>query len=100
LIEISSISVLQQLKSDNIMQLTFQQISHSQTNTGYGYIKPGKPLSLGFVIDEFKENPDEKTVKEYVQKRYLWNSGIVLLSSKSFFKELKKISYGSVQCIR
>jgi len=65
-------------------------IKPTNPDTGYGYIKPGKPLSLGFVVDEFKEKPDEKTANEYVQKGYLWNSGIVLLSTGSFFQELKK----------
>lgn len=59
-------------------------------NTGYGYIKPGKILQTGAVVDEFKEKPDEKTAKEYVKKGYLWNSGIFLLSVDCFFEELKK----------
>jgi mannose-1-phosphate guanylyltransferase/mannose-6-phosphate isomerase len=65
-------------------------IKPTSPQTGYGYIKPGKPLSLGAVVDEFKEKPDEKTAKEYVRKGYLWNSGIFLLSTDSFFQELKK----------
>ena len=43
-------------------------IKPTSPHTGYGYIKPGKPLSLGAVVDEFKEKPDEKTAKEYVKK--------------------------------
>jgi mannose-1-phosphate guanylyltransferase/mannose-6-phosphate isomerase len=59
-------------------------------HTGYGYIKPGKALSHGASVDEFKEKPDETTALEYVRNGYLWNSGIFLLSTDSFFKELKK----------
>ena len=59
-------------------------------HTGYGYIKPGKALITGAVVDEFKEKPDEKRAKEYVRKGYLWNSGIFLLSAACFFEELKK----------
>ncbi len=60
-------------------------------HTGYGYIKQGKALSQGASgVDEFKEKPDEKTAQEYVRKGYLWNSGIFLLSTDCFFKELKK----------
>ncbi|MHB8163913.1 MAG: mannose-1-phosphate guanylyltransferase/mannose-6-phosphate isomerase [Methanoregula sp.] len=59
-------------------------------HTGYGYIKPGKPLSVGSVADAFKEKPDEKTAEEYVKSGYLWNSGIFLLSVGCFFKELKQ----------
>jgi mannose-1-phosphate guanylyltransferase/mannose-6-phosphate isomerase len=58
-------------------------------HTGYGYIKPGKPLSVGSVAEEFKEKPDEKTAEEYVRSGYLWNSGIFLLSTDCFFGELK-----------
>lgn len=59
-------------------------------HTGYGYIRPGKRLMIGNVVDEFREKPDEKTAKDYVQKGYLWNSGIFLLSTDCFFEELKK----------
>lgn len=59
-------------------------------HTGYGYIRPGKRLAIGNSVDEFREKPDEKTAKDYVQKGYLWNSGIFLLSTDRFFEELKK----------
>jgi len=58
-------------------------------HTGYGYIKPGKPLTGGAVVDVFKEKPDAETAKEYVRDGYLWNSGIFLLSTDCFFEELK-----------
>ncbi|MCX6683848.1 MAG: mannose-1-phosphate guanylyltransferase/mannose-6-phosphate isomerase [Methanoregula sp.] len=65
-------------------------ISPTTPHTGYGYIKPGKMLSGGSVVDVFKEKPDEKTAQEYVRNGYLWNSGIFLLSTDCFFEELKK----------
>jgi mannose-1-phosphate guanylyltransferase / mannose-6-phosphate isomerase len=65
-------------------------IRPASPHTGYGYIKPGKTLPLGNVVDEFKEKPDEKTARDYVKKGYLWNSGIFLLSTGCFFEELKK----------
>jgi mannose-1-phosphate guanylyltransferase / mannose-6-phosphate isomerase len=65
-------------------------IRPASPHTGYGYIRPGKPLPLGNVVDEFKEKPDEKTARDYVKKGYLWNSGIFLLSTGCFFEELKK----------
>ncbi len=65
-------------------------IKPTSPQTGYGYIKPGKSLFQGAVVDEFKEKPDEKTAKKYVQMGYLWNSGIFLLSTEAFFQELKK----------
>jgi len=59
-------------------------------HTGYGYIRPGKPLAVCYSAEEFKEKPDEKTAAGYVEKGYLWNSGIFLLSTGSFFAELER----------
>jgi len=59
-------------------------------HTGYGYINPGKPLAVGFIVDQFREKPDEKTAAGYVEKGYLWNSGMFLLSVPVFFRELRK----------
>ena len=64
-------------------------VKPTSPHTGYGYIRPGKALAQGFVVDQFKEKPDEKTATEYVEKGYLWNSGIFLLSIPVFFEELK-----------
>ena len=55
-----------------------------------GISSPGKRLTTGNAVDEFREKPDEKTAKDYVKKGYLWNSGIFLLSTDCFFEELKK----------
>ena len=66
----------------------------SSPHTGYGYIRPGRPLAPGSIVDEFREKPDEKTAGEYVARGYLWNSGIFLLSTKRFFEELKRYSPG------
>ena len=65
-------------------------IKPTSPHTGYGYIKPGKEISPGFAVEEFKEKPDEKTAAGYVKRGYLWNSGIFLLSVPVFFAELKK----------
>jgi mannose-1-phosphate guanylyltransferase/mannose-6-phosphate isomerase len=65
-------------------------IKPDSPHTGYGYIKPGRQLPYGALVDEFREKPDEKTAQEYVRDGYLWNSGIFLLSVGSFFSELKK----------
>jgi mannose-1-phosphate guanylyltransferase / mannose-6-phosphate isomerase len=65
-------------------------IRPTSPHTGYGYIRPGKALTFGNVVDEFKEKPDELTATGYVQKGYLWNSGIFLLSTSRFFAELER----------
>jgi mannose-1-phosphate guanylyltransferase / mannose-6-phosphate isomerase len=65
-------------------------VKPTSPHTGYGYIRPGRELPVGNIVEEFKEKPDEKTAKEYIRRGYLWNSGIFLLSTDSFFSELKK----------
>ncbi|MFA4877234.1 MAG: mannose-1-phosphate guanylyltransferase/mannose-6-phosphate isomerase [Methanoregula sp.] len=65
-------------------------IRPTSPHTGYGYIKPGKPLTVGYLVKEFREKPDEPTAQEYLKKGYLWNSGIFLLSVRCFFEELKR----------
>ena len=46
--------------------------------TGYGYIRSGKPLSEDVAfIEAFVEKPDAGPAKEYFESgRFLWNSGI------------------------
>ena len=65
-------------------------VKPTSPHTGYGYIRPGRKLALGFVAAEFKEKPDELTAEEYLKRGYLWNSGIFLLSTDRFFAELKR----------
>jgi len=65
-------------------------VQPTSPHTGYGYIRPGRKLALGFVAAEFKEKPDALTAQEYLKQGYLWNSGIFLLSTDCFFAELKR----------
>jgi len=46
--------------------------------TGYGYIRAGKPLSAETAhVEAFAEKPDAATARAYVDSgRFLWNSGI------------------------
>lgn len=68
--------------------LTFGACPESP-ETGYGYIRPGKPEGPGFVVDEFKEKPDLETAKRYVESGYLWNCGIFMFDSAIFTDEVK-----------
>lgn len=56
-------------------------------HTGYGYIKPGDPLTGGHVVGCFCEKPDQTTAEEYVHDGYLWNSGMFLFNSALFLDE-------------
>ena len=57
--------------------------------TGYGYIKPGKPVGIGYEVDRFKEKPDFETAKKYLESGYLWNCGIFMFNSALFYDEVK-----------
>lgn len=58
-------------------------------NTGFGYIKPGAPLELGYEVAAFKEKPDAMTAEAYVRDGYLWNSGMFLLDTDIFEEETR-----------
>jgi mannose-1-phosphate guanylyltransferase/mannose-6-phosphate isomerase len=65
-------------------------VTPTSAHTGYGYIKPGRQLTIGFIAEAFKEKPDESTAQDYVKHGYLWNSGIFLLSTTVFFDEMQQ----------
>lgn len=65
-------------------------IKPTSPEIGYGYIKPGNPVTGGFEVAEFKEKPDYETAKEYVKDGYLWNSGMFMFHSKQFNDAVKK----------
>ncbi|MCQ6253520.1 mannose-1-phosphate guanylyltransferase/mannose-6-phosphate isomerase [Methanocaldococcus sp.] len=65
-------------------------IKPTKPHTGYGYIKPGEELDIGYKVEEFKEKPDLDTAKEYLKKGYLWNSGMFLFRTDVFEEEVKK----------
>ncbi len=56
--------------------------------TGYGYIEAD-----GEDVLSFKEKPDKKTAKSYIEKgNYYWNSGMFCFQAGVFLQELKKLS--------
>ena len=58
-------------------------------HTGYGYIKPGRALDVGYEVSEFKEKPDLEDARRYVGNGYLWNSGMFLFGTELFISELQ-----------
>lgn len=67
-------------------------IRPDKPHTGYGYIKPAVPLTVGFQVDEFKEKPDYRTALEYLEKGYLWNSGMFMFRTDIFSEEVRQHS--------
>lgn len=66
-------------------------IAPDSPETGYGYIKGGELLQDGcFTIDAFVEKPDLPTAQKYLADGcYYWNSGMFLVTAKSYLEELK-----------
>ena len=64
-------------------------IRPTEPKTGYGYIEPGQKMFNGYEVKQFKEKPNKDLAKEYIQKGFLWNSGIFMFNHKVFFEELK-----------
>lgn len=59
--------------------------------TGYGYIKAGEKLDIGYRVNNFSEKPDIETVNEYVKnENYYWNSGIIISKISTLINEYKK----------
>jgi mannose-1-phosphate guanylyltransferase/mannose-6-phosphate isomerase len=58
--------------------------------TGYGYIKPGAPISgsNAFAVAAFVEKPDAATAERYVAEGYLWNSGNFLFRADTMLGEV------------
>jgi len=67
-------------------------IKPARPETGYGYIRLGKPLGGGsYKVDSFVEKPDVKTAEGYVSSgEYLWNSGMFVWKAGTILDEMKE----------
>lgn len=70
-------------------------IKPDRPETDYGYIAVGTEVESGvFNGLKFIEKPDYINAKHYVEKGYLWNSGIFVFDNKVFLEMLKRYSPG------
>ena len=60
--------------------------------TGFGYIHRGEEIhgSNASLIDGFHEKPDAATAADYLDRGYLWNSGMFVFKAKAYLAELQK----------
>jgi mannose-1-phosphate guanylyltransferase/mannose-6-phosphate isomerase len=68
-------------------------ITPTAPDTGYGYIKTGKPIAKKevFKVEQFVEKPDAKTAEQYLKSgEYVWNSGMFCFKAELFLNELKE----------
>ena len=69
--------------------VTFGIVGNSP-ETGYGYIKRGKAVEHGYVVDSFVEKPNLETAKQYIESGdYYWNSGMFLFKASRYLDQLK-----------
>jgi len=70
-------------------------IEPNSPETGYGYIKRGKPLkdlNNGFEVARFVEKPDAVTAAGYIASGdYVWNSGMFVFKANTFLSELERL---------
>jgi len=72
-------------ENDNLV--TFG-IKPTYPETGFGYIE-----AEGENVISFREKPDEKTAKEYIEaKKYFWNSGMFVFKVKTYLDEIDNYS--------
>lgn len=61
--------------------------------TGYGYIRQGKPLPHAdgcFHVERFVEKPDLETAKQFLADgTYHWNSGMFMFTPRRYLEELQ-----------
>ncbi len=78
--------------AENNKLVTFGVVP-THPETGYGYIKKGKPLSIGYNVSEFVEKPSKEVANDYLSSgNYLWNSGMFVFKASVYLDELKKLS--------
>lgn len=66
-------------------------IQPTKEETGYGYMEIDPTCADVQKIRSFIEKPGQALVhKMILSKRYLWNSGVFLLTSRVFWKEIEK----------
>lgn len=60
--------------------------------TEFGYIEIGNELAIGYNVTSFREKPDYNTAEEFLRTgKYLWNAGIFVWKTQTFWNEFSKI---------
>jgi mannose-1-phosphate guanylyltransferase len=70
-------------------------VTPTRPETGYGYLKPGARLDVEFDaydVQQFVEKPDRELATQYIQRGYLWNSGLFVWPVRLFLDEVAQHS--------
>jgi mannose-1-phosphate guanylyltransferase / mannose-6-phosphate isomerase len=73
--------------------LTCLGVKPTHAETGYGYIRAGKQLQGGQVIEAFVEKPDQETARKYFESgQYLWNGGMFCFQVSAILRALAELA--------
>ena len=65
-------------------------IRPDRPETGYGYIKSGEALKVGFKVEDFVEKPDQETAERYLESSdYTWNASIFMATVETWLEEFR-----------
>jgi len=70
-------------------------IPPDRPETGYGYLRPGDSIPgepgapAAWKVGSFVEKPDRETAQAYLERGYLWNSGIFVWRARRFLAEVR-----------
>ncbi len=69
-------------------------ITPNRPETGFGYIEPGEKieesLGIAYTVKAFKEKPTESVAKSYIEKGFLWNSGMFISKPSILYKNIQQ----------
>lgn len=66
-------------------------IRPTRPETGFGYLEMGDEAGPGFIVERFREKPNQETAEEFVDSgRFLWNAGMFFWTAKGFNQELEE----------
>jgi mannose-1-phosphate guanylyltransferase len=68
-------------------------VAPTRPETGYGYIRPGRELANTrdcFEVERFVEKPDADTARDYVERGYLWNTGLFVWPAALLLDEIRQ----------
>jgi len=65
-------------------------VKPTKPETSFGYIQIGEKYETGYVVDLFREKPDDVTAEKYLAAgNYYWNAGMFALKIDCLLKELE-----------
>ena len=65
-------------------------IRPDRAEIGYGYIKAGEPLEVGFKVVDFVEKPEQALAERYFKSTdYTWNASIFMATAETWLDEFR-----------